>query len=126
MEKKNRVEMRLRSSLKKKIRPLGPLDEVRRARRSLRKEMKRVKTEELSKLSEPDLIKRSNDLRSELSRLRSKAARGTLKKELGEIKTVRRNIARTLTAINAKKAELRREQKAPKKSLVPIPEVAES
>ena len=65
--------------------------------------MKRLKTEELSKLSDPDLIKRLNDLRSELSRLRSSAARGTLKKELGEIKTVRRNIARTLTAMNANK-----------------------
>ena len=65
--------------------------------------MKRLKTDDLSKLSDPDLIKRLNDLRSELSRLRSSAARGTLKKELGEIKTVRRNIARILTAINAKK-----------------------
>jgi large subunit ribosomal protein L29 len=66
--------------------------------------MKRLKTEELSKLSDSDLVKRLNDLRSELSRLRSSAARGTLKKELGEIKTVRRNIARTLTAMNAKES----------------------
>ena len=64
--------------------------------------MKRLKTEELSKLSEEDLVKRLNDLRSELSKLRSSAARGTLKKELGEIKTVRRNIARTLTVMHAK------------------------
>lgn len=65
--------------------------------------MKRLKTEELSGLSETDLVKRLNDLRSELSNLRGKAARGTLKKELGEIKTVRRNIARVLTAMNMKK-----------------------
>lgn len=65
--------------------------------------MKKLKTEELSKLSNQDLVKRLSDLRSELSILRSKAARGTLKKELGEIKSVRRNVARTLTAINAKK-----------------------
>ena len=71
--------------------------------------MKRLKTEELSKLSDSDLIKRLNDLRSELSRLRSSAARGTLKKELGEIKTVRRNIARTLTAMNAKRSVLKTE-----------------
>lgn len=64
--------------------------------------MKRVKTEELTKLSDSDLITRVNDLRSELSKLRSKAARGTLKKELGEIKTVRRNIARVLTVMNSK------------------------
>ncbi|HXQ92692.1 MAG TPA: 50S ribosomal protein L29 [Nitrososphaerales archaeon] len=69
--------------------------------------MKRLKTEDLSKLSDPDLVKRLNDLRSELSRLRSSAARGTLKKELGEIKTVRRNIARILTAMNVKKSGLK-------------------
>ncbi|MHB1909518.1 MAG: 50S ribosomal protein L29 [Nitrososphaerales archaeon] len=63
--------------------------------------MKRLDTEELSKLSRDELIKRLNDLRSELSKLRSGAARGTLKKELGEIKTVRRNIARVMTVINA-------------------------
>lgn len=62
--------------------------------------MKRLKTQELSKLSHDDLVARESDLRSELSTLRSKAARGTLKKELGEIKTVRRNIARVMTAIS--------------------------
>ena len=65
--------------------------------------MKKLKTEELSKLSDQDLVKRLNDLRSELSILRSKAARGTLKKELGEIKSVRKNVARAMTAINTKK-----------------------
>ena len=63
--------------------------------------MKQLKSQDLAKLSDPDLVKRLNDLRSELSKLRSSAARGTLKKELGEIKTVRRNIARVLTAMNA-------------------------
>ncbi len=80
--------------------------------------MKRVKSEELTKLSEVDLVKRSNDLRSELSRLRSKAARGTLKKELGEIKTVRRNIARTETVISARRTERLRSQ-TPKEKQVP-------
>jgi ribosomal protein L29 len=67
--------------------------------------MKRLRTSELSKLSKEDLVTRLNSLRSELSTLRSKAARGTLKKELGEIKTVRRNIARIFTALNAQKSE---------------------
>ena len=65
--------------------------------------MKRLKVDELTGLSDQDLIKRLNDLRSELSRLRSSAARGTLKKELGEIKTVRRNIARILTVESFRK-----------------------
>jgi large subunit ribosomal protein L29 len=80
--------------------------------------MKRLKTEDLSKLSDPDLIKRLNDLRTELSRLRSAAARGTLKKELGEIKTVRRNIARVLTAMNAKKLAAKTEPI--KKAIAPV------
>lgn len=67
--------------------------------------MKRLKTAELSKLSDDALVTRLNDLRSELSTLRSKAARGTLKKELGEIKTVRRNVARVMTAINASRKD---------------------
>jgi ribosomal protein L29 len=66
--------------------------------------MKKLKTEELSKLSSADLVKRLDDLRSELSKLRTGVARGTLKKERGEIKSVRRNIARVLTAINTNRS----------------------
>ncbi len=65
--------------------------------------MKRLDSSELNELSSEDLTKRLNDLRSELSKMRSGAARGTLKKELGEIKTLRRNVARIMTALNAKK-----------------------
>jgi ribosomal protein L29 len=64
--------------------------------------MKRLDSSELRDLSSEDLTKRLNDLRSELSKMRSGAARGTLKKELGEIKTVRRNVARVMTALTAK------------------------
>jgi large subunit ribosomal protein L29 len=84
--------------------------------------MKRLKTEDLSKLSDADLVKRLNDLRSELSRLRSAAGRGTLKKELGEIKTVRRNIARILTAMTASK-KLAAKSVKPKKASAVIAEV---
>ncbi len=64
--------------------------------------MKSLDTKELEKLSDADLIRKLSELRSEFSRLRSGAARGTLKKELGEIKTVRRNVARVLTVMNAR------------------------
>jgi large subunit ribosomal protein L29 len=67
--------------------------------------MKQLKTTELTALSDEALTKRLNELRTELSRLRSAAARGTLKKELGEIKTVRRNIARILTSMNSRKRQ---------------------
>ena len=67
--------------------------------------MKEIKSQELKSLSDDDLTKRLNELRSELSKLQSSAARGTLKKELGEIKTVRRNIARVLTSMNSRKTD---------------------
>jgi len=69
--------------------------------------MKHLKTSELKALSDEDLTKRLNELRTELSRLRSAAARGTLKKELGEIKTVRRNVACILTSMNSRKRQQR-------------------
>ncbi|MHB1867331.1 MAG: 50S ribosomal protein L29 [Nitrososphaerales archaeon] len=86
--------------------------------------MKRLKTEELSKLSEEDLVKKLNDMRSELSTLRSKAARGTLKKQLGEIKSIRRNIARALTAENAMKKTAK--DTSPKKEIGEKAKVEES
>ncbi len=82
--------------------------------------MKRLDTAELTALSNEDLTKRLNDLRSELSKMRSKAARGTLKKELGEIKTLRRNIARMLTVINSKTRTIVEAGSTSKKKAGPI------
>jgi large subunit ribosomal protein L29 len=73
--------------------------------------MKRLDSSELNELSSEDLTKRLNDLRSELSKMRSGAARGTLKKELGEIKTLKRNVARIKTALTAKKIAAERAAK---------------
>jgi large subunit ribosomal protein L29 len=81
--------------------------------------MKRLKHQEIESLSADDRIKRLSDLRAELSRLRSAAARGTLKKELGELKSVRRNIARVLTVINE---EERKSQQQEKQTTRPVPE----
>ena len=67
--------------------------------------MKNLKSEDLIKLSDADLTKRLNELRTDLSKLRSAAARGTLKKELGEVKTVRRNIARVLTVESSRRKD---------------------
>ena len=72
--------------------------------------MKNLKSEELGKLSDADLTKRLNELRTELSKLRSAAARGTLKKELGEIRAVRRNIARVLTVESSRRRAQTRSQ----------------
>jgi ribosomal protein L29 len=91
--------------------------------------MKRLDSSELRELSSEDLTKRLNDLRSELSKMRSGAARGTLKKELGEIKTLRRNVARVLTAMSAKELESARAatpRKNPSKKQEPSEEKQES
>lgn len=64
--------------------------------------MKIQKASELRKMSEEDLHDRLASLRSELSKLNISAGRGTLKKESGSIKIVRRNIARVLTIMNEK------------------------
>jgi large subunit ribosomal protein L29 len=62
--------------------------------------MKIQKASELRKLNEEDLQERLASLRNELSKLNISAGRGTLKKEAGGVKVVRRNIARILTIMN--------------------------
>jgi len=51
-------------------------------------------------MKEKDLTNRLNELQSELSKLRTSAARGTIAKDSGKIRTVKRNIARVNTMIN--------------------------
>jgi|TARA_B100001750_G_C15088281_1_gene389378 large subunit ribosomal protein L29 len=51
-------------------------------------------------MKEQDLTNRLNELQSELSKLRTSAARGTIAKDSGKIRTVKRNIARVNTMIN--------------------------
>lgn len=43
-------------------------------------------------------------MKAELAKLKSDAARGTLRKETGNIRTLRRNMARVLTVANEKSA----------------------
>lgn len=62
--------------------------------------MPNLKASELRKLKPDELHGRLAELRAELSKLKSSSARGTLKKESGEIRRARRNIARILTVIN--------------------------
>ncbi len=51
-------------------------------------------------MKKSNLDKKLTDLRKEMWDLTSSAGRGTLKKESGSIKSVKRNIARVLTAMN--------------------------
>ena len=62
--------------------------------------MKNLKTNELQKMKIKDLKEKLMDLRKERSELISSAGRGTLKKESGSLKSIKRNIARVLTVMN--------------------------
>ncbi len=67
--------------------------------------MKNLKNSELVKLKMKDLEEKLLDLRKEMSELISSAGRGTLKKESGSLKSIKRNIARVLTVMNGRMKE---------------------
>lgn len=58
-----------------------------------------LKASELRKMSDEELRDKLTELRSELMRLRAKSRRGTLGKESGVVREVRRDIARILTVL---------------------------
>ncbi len=64
--------------------------------------MAKLKPAELRKMDYKELASKAQELRSELLRLRTAAARGTLGKESGKIRSVRRTLARVLTIMREK------------------------
>jgi large subunit ribosomal protein L29 len=62
-----------------------------------------LKPSELRKMSDEELREKLLELRSELMRLRAMSERGTLGKESGVIKGVRRDIARILTILRERR-----------------------
>ena len=56
-------------------------------------------------LNQKDLFDRLQQSRTELGKLKTEAAKGTLRKESGKMKPLKRDIARILTRLN----ELRKE-----------------
>lgn len=58
-----------------------------------------LKASGLRKLSDKELMEKLMELRRELLRLRALAKRGTIGKESGVVKNVRRDIARVLTVL---------------------------
>ena len=60
----------------------------------------RVKLRTLQEMNQSDLREKLSELRAELLKLRSERAKGTLKKQTGAIRWIRRDIARILTIIN--------------------------
>ena len=65
--------------------------------------MSRLKMKSIRELNENDLKDRVIQMRTELSKLEVENAKGTLRKESGKIKPIKRNIARLLTVLNGMK-----------------------
>jgi large subunit ribosomal protein L29 len=60
----------------------------------------RVKLKTLQEMNRTDLTQKLSELEAELMKLKSERAKGTLKKETGSIRWMRRDIARILTILN--------------------------
>jgi large subunit ribosomal protein L29 len=54
----------------------------------------------IRELNQNDLLDRLQQLRSDLTKLKIDSSKGTLRKESGKIKPLKRNIARILTRLN--------------------------
>jgi large subunit ribosomal protein L29 len=64
-----------------------------------------MKMKTIREFNETDLKDRLGQLRSELTKLRVESSKGTLKKESGKLKPLRRDIARMLTRLNEMKKQ---------------------
>lgn len=67
--------------------------------------MSRVRMKAVREMSEADLRQRIVETRGELGKLRTDAAKGTLRKESGKIKAIKRDIARMMTRLNEMKRQ---------------------
>ena len=67
--------------------------------------MSRIRMKTVRELNEKDLRERLQQLRSDLSKLKVDSAKGTLRKESGKLKPLRRDIARIMTRLNEMKTK---------------------
>jgi large subunit ribosomal protein L29 len=67
--------------------------------------MARLKLKTLQEMNNNDLSEKLSELKVELLKLRSERAKGTLKKDTGSVKWIRRDIARILTILNEREIE---------------------
>ena len=59
-----------------------------------------LKMKSIRELNEKDLRDRVEQMKSELSKLQTENAKGTLRKETGKIRKVKKEVARLLTRLN--------------------------
>ncbi len=62
--------------------------------------MAHLKNKTIRELNEKDLYDRLKQIRTELFKLRVESKKGTLRKESGKLKPLRKDIARMLTRVN--------------------------
>ena len=65
--------------------------------------MAHLKNKTIRELNEKDLQDRLKQIRTELFKLRVESKKGTLRKESGKLKPLRKDIARMLTRLNEMK-----------------------
>ena len=65
--------------------------------------MGHLKNKTIREFNEKDLVDRLKQVRSELFKLRIESKKGTLRKESGKLKPLRKDIARILTRMNEMK-----------------------
>ena len=64
-----------------------------------------LKMKSIRELNEKDLMDRVEQMKTELSKLQTENAKGTLRKETGKIRKARKEVARLLTRLNEVKKE---------------------
>ena len=64
-----------------------------------------LKMKSIRELNEKDLKERVEQMKTELSKLQTENAKGTLRKETGKIRKVRKEVARLLTRLNEVKKQ---------------------
>ena len=64
-----------------------------------------LRMKSIRELNEKDLKDRVEQMKTELSKLQTENAKGTLRKETGKIRKVRKEVARLLTRLNEVKKQ---------------------
>ena len=67
--------------------------------------MAMLKMKSIRELNEKDLRDRIEQMKTELSKLQTENAKGTLRKETGKIRKVKREVARLMTRLNEVKKQ---------------------
>ena len=67
--------------------------------------MARLNVKTLREMNDQDLADKLAELKADLGKLRLEKSKGTLKKETGSIRWLRRDIARMMTLINERKTQ---------------------